>query len=60
MMFGGTFGASGAEVVIEEFMARRGGLVSRCATRACAAARTAQDHKRASTATWDEHRRHGP
>ena len=49
MMFGGGLGEAGAEVVIEEFLERRGSLASsRCATaRPRSRLPSAQDHKRA-------------
>ena len=46
MMFGGGFGAAGAEVVVEEFMRGRGGLVLRAVRRR---ARAAARHRRRTT-----------
>ena len=49
MMFGGGLGAAGSEIVVEEFLARRRGLVLRAVRRRKRDRRssTAQDHKRA-------------
>ena len=61
MMFGGGFGAAGAEVVIEEFMAGRGSLVLRAVRRRARAAAgdRAGPQARLRRRQGAEHRRHG-
>ena len=61
MMFGGGFGAAGAEVVIEEFMqGEEASFFALCDGEHALPLATAQDHKRAFDGdTGPEHRRHG-
>ena len=61
MMFGGGFGAAGAEVVIEEFMhGEEASFFALCDGEHALPLATAQDHKRAFDGdNGPEHRRHG-